>query len=87
VLLEAERVRRWGIRVVVVEPGPNYRIAMHDFYVAFYPLAFLATAALRDPQDAIVLLAHLAAFPFTPGRIAADGYRRVRRLVAGTASR
>jgi len=87
VLLEAERVRRWGIRVVVVEPGPNDRMAMHDFYVAFFPLAFLATAALRDPLDAIVLLAHLAAFPLTPGRIAADVYRRLRRLRAGAAGR
>ena len=83
VLLEAERVKRWGITVVVVEPAPNYRIAMHDFYVAFFPLAFLATAALRDPSDAIVLLAHLGAFPFTPGQIAADVVRRVRRLSLG----
>lgn len=87
VLLEAERVRRWGNTVVVVEPAPNYRIAMHEFYVAFYPLAFLATAALRDPSDAIVLLAHLAAFPLTPGRIAADVYRRLRRLLPGAAPR
>ena len=87
VLLEAQRVKRWDITVVVVEPAPNFRIAMHDFYVAFYPLAFLATAALRDPSDAILLVAHLAAFPLTPGRITADVYRRIRRLRSGAAPR
>jgi 4-hydroxybenzoate polyprenyltransferase len=78
VLLEALRVRRWRISIVVVAPAPAYRIAMHDFYVAFYPLAFLVAAALRHPPDALILMAHLAVFPHTPARIVADVYRELR---------
>lgn len=77
-LLEAARVRRWGIRIVVVAPAPSYRLAMHDFYVVLYPLAFLAAATAQDTRAGLVLLAHLAVFPRTLLRVCGDVWVELR---------
>jgi 1,4-dihydroxy-2-naphthoate octaprenyltransferase len=72
-LLEARRCRRAGSNVVVVMPAARYRIAMHSYYVTFYPLAFLAASAARHHGDLVILAAHLALFPMG----AADTARNV----------
>lgn len=79
-LLEARRIRRWGGSLVVAAPaaGGTYRIAMNEFYVALYPLAFLTAATVRHPRDAIVLAVHVAAFPMTVARTVADVYSELR---------
>jgi 4-hydroxybenzoate polyprenyltransferase len=82
-LLEVRRTRRWGVPLVVVQrpPGPGYRIAMHEFYLVLYPLAFAASAAIRHPEDAIVLVAHLLLFPTTSLRLATDVVTEARHVL------
>jgi 4-hydroxybenzoate polyprenyltransferase len=87
-LVELRRARRWGADLVVVAPAPTpaYRIAMNEFYVALYPLAFLVAASVRHPRDLLVLAVHLAVFPRTIRRLATDVYNELRhpRLAAPT---
>lgn len=60
-LLELARARLWGSRLIVVSsPTQPSRMAMHEYYVCFYPLAFLVASALRHPADVVVLLLHAA---------------------------
>jgi hypothetical protein len=79
-LLELRRARRWGAEIVIVTPArsPAYRIALSEFYVALYPLAFLVAASLREPLDLAVLAVQLAAFGRTPARLATDLYYEVK---------
>jgi hypothetical protein len=60
VLLELARVRLWGVRLIVVSPAPSFRIAMHEYYVCVYPLAFLVAATVKHPRDGVVLVVHVA---------------------------
>ncbi|HEV3001357.1 MAG TPA: UbiA family prenyltransferase [Solirubrobacteraceae bacterium] len=80
VLLELRRARRWGAEVVVVAPArsPAYRIALNEFYVALYPLAFLVASSVRHPRDLLVLAVHVAVFPRTLARLATDAYNELR---------
>jgi hypothetical protein len=82
-LLELARARLWGVRLIVVCPAPASRIAMHEYYVCLYPIAFLVAATVRHPRDGIVLAAHLAvmirAVAFAMVR---DAGSAVRRLTA-----
>lgn len=59
-LLESARVRLWGVRLIVVCPAPSSRIAMHEYYVCLYPLAFLVAATVKHPRDVLVLVVHVA---------------------------
>jgi hypothetical protein len=81
-LLELLRIRYHQVRLVVVSPAPRFRIAMHEYYAVLYPLAFLATATARDPSDGLVLLVHLALFPWTLARMLLDTGRAVRVFAA-----
>jgi 4-hydroxybenzoate polyprenyltransferase len=83
-LLEYRRTRRWGARIVVVTPAEPYRIAMQEYYVAIFPLAFLVSTTLEQPGAALVLAAHLLLFHQTPVRIAADAYDEVRDYLPWT---
>jgi 4-hydroxybenzoate polyprenyltransferase len=80
VLLERMRMRLWGVRLVVTAPAPDYRIAMHEYYVVLYPLAFLLALATRDFAALALLVAHVALFPRTAGRLALDGTRALRHM-------
>jgi hypothetical protein len=80
VLVERLRTRLWGVRVVVTAPAPDYRIAMHEYYVVLYPVAFLLALATRDPAALVLLAAHLALFPRTAWRMALDATRALRSL-------
>lgn len=83
VLLERARVRLWGAHVIVVAPAPHYRIAMHEYYLFFYPLAFLIASSLRHGADVIVLLVHTALFHRVALTAARDAKRSLMRLAAG----
>lgn len=81
VLVERLRVRLWGVRVVVTAPAADYRIAMHEYYVVLYPMAFLLALATRDAAVLALLAAHFAVFPRTAGRMALDATRALRSLL------
>lgn len=80
-VLERRRTRRWAASLVVVVPAERYRIVMHEYYVALYPVAFLATAALGDPTQVIVLAAHALLFPRTLSRLVGDLVEECQRLL------
>ncbi len=81
-LLELLRARAWGVSLIVVSRPPHerYRIAMHEYYVALYPLAFLIAAAVRHPPDAVLIVAHLTLFPRVPRAMVHDLVATVRQL-------
>jgi 4-hydroxybenzoate polyprenyltransferase len=82
VALETVRSQLWGVRVVVAGRAPRFRIAMHDYYIVFYPLGFLVAASVRHPLDAIVLVVHVALFPRHLRAAIGDAARASRSLVA-----
>lgn len=86
VWLEVARVRLWGARVIVVAPAPAYRIAMHEYYLLFYPLAFLAASSIRHGGDVLVLVVHTALFHRLPPMAARDAKRSLARRAAGPRS-
>jgi 4-hydroxybenzoate polyprenyltransferase len=83
VLLEWGRTRLWGVRLIVVSsPTQLSRMAMHEYYVCFYPLAFLAASALRRPADIVVLVLHAAImFRFVALGVARDSTNALTRLL------
>lgn len=78
VLLVALRLRRWQIHPVIVAPKPRYRIVLHEYYDAWFPVAVLIASALHHPLDAIVIALHLMVFP-SRLRQALDEARQLRR--------
>lgn len=57
------RRKRRQVVLVIVVPKTRYRIAMHEYYEVFYPLAFLLSSSLQHPADAFIIIAHLLLFP------------------------
>lgn len=53
----------WDANIVIVAPMKNSQILMNEYYVVFYPLAFLLTAVYLNPFDIIIFLAHFLFFP------------------------
>lgn len=84
--LELARVRLWGARVIVVAPAPAYRIALHEYYLLFYPLAFLVGSSIRDGGDVLVLIVHTALFHRLPATAARDAKHSLMRVAAGLRS-
>lgn len=72
------RWRRWGVTFVIVAPKARYRMAMHEYYEVFYPLAFLVASTLQHPRDAIILFVHLLMFPRRAAQILADAAQLMR---------
>ena len=59
-------VVRWrflGIGLTVSKPGQTSRMAMQEYYIVLYPLAFLLTAAWQQPSVLWLLLFHGVLFP------------------------
>jgi hypothetical protein len=81
-LLELARVRTWGVRLIVVAPAPSFRIAMLDYYVVFYPLAFLVACTIRRSADLVVLAVHAALFRDVPAMVARDTKIALKGLTA-----
>ncbi|HEX8206125.1 MAG TPA: hypothetical protein VF587_08710, partial [Solirubrobacteraceae bacterium] len=78
--MEIRRTRRWSVPLVVADPppSPDFRIAMHEFYLALYPVAFLVSSAIEHPQDVLVLAVHVLLFPLTLARVAKDAFNELR---------
>jgi hypothetical protein len=57
------RYRLWLLETIIVLTKKKYRIALHEYYEFFYPLAFLIVACIRRPFDLVVLVGHLILFP------------------------
>jgi hypothetical protein len=56
------RVKRWGMRPVIVEPRQGFFIWLHEYYDVLLPVALLIASALSHPADLLVLLIHLLLF-------------------------
>ena len=83
-LLELARVRVSGVALTVVSsPAPPFRIAMHEYYLCWYPLAFLAASAIRHSGDVVVLVLHVAIFRVAFLGMAHDAKYMLTRLAAG----
>jgi hypothetical protein len=71
-LLEFARCRLWGASVIVVMPRQQFRFALDEYYVLFYPLTFLLIASWRNPLDLAALAAHVLLFPALTKYLARD---------------
>jgi 4-hydroxybenzoate polyprenyltransferase len=80
VLLELARVHLWGVRLVVVSRAPLFRIAMHEYYLVLYPLAFLAASTIRHPRDVVVVVFQVALFSSAPRVMGRDAKRALTQL-------
>lgn len=52
------RRRLLGISLAVIKPGRGSRMAMTEYYIVLYPLAYLLTASWRQPSVLWLLLFH-----------------------------
>src|SRR5262249_45417290 len=77
-LLETARCRLWGATVIVVMPRERFRFALDEYYVLFFPLAFLLGESWRNPADLLVLAVHVLLFPAPVKYLARDLYGLVR---------
>ncbi|WP_346239412.1 UbiA family prenyltransferase [Niabella insulamsoli] len=73
VLMRLRRLRLFPL--VIIEPKRPYQILMLDFMQVFFPVALLVYAAITQPKGWIVLLIHLALFPFKTIQVLKD-YKR-----------
>jgi hypothetical protein len=77
-VLEFARCRLWGGAVIVVMPREQFRFALDEYYVLFYPLTFLLIASWRNPLDLVVLAGHVLLFPSPAKYLARDLYGLIR---------
>ena len=47
-----------GIGLTVIKPGQASRMAMAEYYIVLYPLAYLLTASWQQPSALLLLLFH-----------------------------
>jgi 1,4-dihydroxy-2-naphthoate octaprenyltransferase len=66
----AEAQRRGSFLLTMLPAGAGYRILLHDFYAAYFAIGFLLAATLRNPEDVVIVAAHLLLFP-APSLLAA----------------
>ena len=57
------RWRLLGIGLTVIKPGRASRMAMAEYYIVLYPLAYLLTASWQQPSALWLLLFHVVLFP------------------------
>lgn len=57
------RWRLLGTGLTVIKPGRASRMAMAEYYIVLYPLAYLLTASWQQPSALLLLLFHVALFP------------------------
>ncbi|HEY4675594.1 MAG TPA: UbiA family prenyltransferase [Candidatus Angelobacter sp.] len=57
------RRRFLGTGIAASEPGPASRMAMAEYYIVLYPLAYLLTASWQQPAGLLLLLFHSILFP------------------------
>jgi 4-hydroxybenzoate polyprenyltransferase len=56
------RWRLLGIGITVIKPGHASRMAMAEYYIVLYPLAYLLTASWQQPSALLLLLFHSVLF-------------------------
>lgn len=56
------RRRILGTGLAVIQPEPAARMAMAEYYIVLYPLAYLLTAAWQQPSVLLLLLFHCTLF-------------------------
>lgn len=61
-LFALARRRFLGIGLAIIEPRPARRMAMAEYYIVLFPLAFLLTASWQQPAMLALLLLHLVLF-------------------------
>ncbi len=69
------RWRLLGISLTVIQPGQASRMAMAEYYIVIYPLAYLLAASWQQPSALSLLLLHSVLFP-------RHGLYLVREIVA-----
>jgi 4-hydroxybenzoate polyprenyltransferase len=52
------RRRLLGIGLTIIKPGQGSRMAMAEYYIVLYPLAYLLTASWQQPAALLLLLFH-----------------------------
>jgi hypothetical protein len=57
-----KRRRLLGISLAIITPGAAFRMAMAEYYIVLFPLAFLLTAAWQQPMMLVLLLLHAPLF-------------------------
>jgi 4-hydroxybenzoate polyprenyltransferase len=76
-LLQWMRAKFFGIKVILVTPRPEGRVALAEYYQLLLPAAILLTMASGDRWVLLFLAAHLCLFPDVTGRF----LRNVAHLV------
>jgi hypothetical protein len=61
-LFALARRRFLGVGLAIIEPRPARRMAMAEYYIVLFPLAFLLTASWQQPAMLVLLLLHLVLF-------------------------
>lgn len=72
VLFAWVRWRTLGTHVAIVNPGQASRMALAEYYIALYPLAFLFTASWQQSSTLWLLLFHCLLFSGQIRRLAHD---------------
>jgi hypothetical protein len=62
-LFALTRERLLGIRLTIVTPGSKFRMALAEYYIVLYPLAYLLAASWRQPAVLFLLAFHFLLFP------------------------
>jgi 4-hydroxybenzoate polyprenyltransferase len=77
----ALRQKLWAIPVVVAAPRERYSVLGQEYYGFLFPLGILLSSSLRHPIDAMVVVAHLLAFPGPAVRFAMQTHALARDAV------
>jgi 4-hydroxybenzoate polyprenyltransferase len=78
------RWRLLGIRLTVLKPGPSSRMAMAEYYIVLYPVAYLLTASWREPSALLLLLFHGVLFFGRRLTLVHDGMAMLRLNKSGS---
>ncbi len=78
------RWRLLGIRLTVVKPGPSSRMAMAEYYIVLYPVAYLLTASWQEPLALLLLLFHGVLFFGRRLTLVHDGMAMLRLNKSGS---
>jgi 4-hydroxybenzoate polyprenyltransferase len=80
-LLELLRMNYWKMKIIIVNPRPNYRILMNEYYDVLFPLAFLIALSIKHPYNAFVLVFHLCLFPTRTTQMIKDLVKLIRLAI------
>jgi len=78
------RWRLLGIGLAAVRPDQASRMALSEYYIVLYPLAFLLTALWRQPSALVLLLLHCVLFSRQGLYLVHEGVVMLRMHKSGT---